>query len=158
MENEEPQQSEGTKPETSFQKFKKKYEDVSFIGKLVLAVLGLLLGAILTLKGVDYFGVGKAKSIAKDILYCTPNDVLSGTIQLDNQPVVGAIILFKAHNENTDDFEEKENMIKVQDGTFKFAYCRANTDKVEFKIIFDANTKYTKPYSIDSIPTIINLN
>jgi hypothetical protein len=159
MENEEPLQPEEVKPEKPKSIFWGIIKKASEYYKVVFGFLGVVV--MLTFwyfLGETPESVSKLNSDYNKLTNCIPEDTVRGTVQLNNQALEGAIISLKVHNKNTDAFEEKENQIKVQNENFTFSFCKANSDKVEFKIIIDANTNYVKPFSVDSIPTIINLN
>lgn len=73
----------------------------------------------------------------------------------DGKILKGAIIKLNVYNRFNKGFEKsRENEIIVNDGTFRFSFCKATSDYVEFEVT-TLDGSHVKQYKVDAIPSII---
>jgi hypothetical protein len=155
--------SETTKKESWFRYFFFKTEVGKFIvnyyiglGFVVLASIGswLLFGEKIT-----WFGDGK--DIAIRVTECSAGrmDEITGEVQVKGQIKRGCDISLVVHNKIKDSWGAAliNEAIDNRDGTFKFNFCKAVTDFVQFKIKMLGKDTISVEYPVDEIPNIIKL-
>lgn len=125
----------------------------------VIGLLGYGIYSILSGKKVDE--IKNNESIIVELKECSAGrmDEITGEVQVKGQIKRGCDISLVVHNKIKDSWGTAlaNEAIDNRDGTFKFNFCKAVTDFVQFKIKMLGQDTVTVECPVDEIPNTIKL-
>lgn len=128
------------------------------IGKIGGLFLILITFVLYFTKGKESQAAQEAESNIIEVQNCLTDDEIIGSIMLNENIIKGGFIELRVHNKYTQKDETKSNLIEAKDGTFKFQFCKATTEFVEFDIrLLEREDHFINKYKIDAIPNTVIL-
>lgn len=128
------------------------------IGKTLSFASIFAVSLLFITKGKDIPYLKELINLFQETKECTIDTEIGGVIISDGKVKKGGVIKLNVHNLNTNQSETKDNKIELQDGTYKFLFCKATTDFVEFETQFLDQGIKTNRYPVDAIPDSIIIN
>lgn len=130
-------------------------------GRIAMIVSMFVLFSWLTFwitKGREPEIVGQSKDFVMEYKECKQDDIITGEIQVNGKIKRAALCSLTVYNRYKKNVTSIiPNEITKQDGTFKFSFCKATTAYIVFTANDLKHDEYvSRPYSVDSIPTIVD--
>lgn len=150
---------EEPKPKKGFLEYWNISENITGkIGKIVGGFMILIPVLLYFTKGKESQAAQEAQSNIIEVQNCLTDDEIIGSIVLNENVIKGGFIELRVHNKYTQKDETKSNLVEAKDGTFKFQFCKATTEFVEFDTrLLNRKEHFINKYKTDVIPDTVIL-